>query len=157
MQQGNNSLKFLIIIPAYNEEQSIKDCLLSLLHQTKAPEKIIVVDDSSTDKTAEVVKSLAQQHHLVHYKKHKSVSEHVPGSKIINAFNFGLEDENLEDYDIVCKYDADLMFPVEYLERIENAFNTNTELGLCGGICSVKKTGSGLRRTLQIQTTYAAR
>ncbi len=141
MQQGNKNLKFLIIIPAYNEEQSIEDCLLSLVNQTKTPEKIILVNDSSTDRTGDIVKSLSSRHKLITYKEHKSDAVHRPGSKVINAFNFGLKGENTDGYDIICKYDADLVFPIHYLETVEKAFVNNTRLGLCGGVCSVEKDG----------------
>ncbi len=47
-----------VIIPAYNEEASIADTIRSIQHQTTPPDKIIVVDDCSTDRTAEVAKSL---------------------------------------------------------------------------------------------------
>lgn len=141
MQHGNNKLKFLIIIPAYNEEQSIKDCLQSLLQQSTPPEKIIVVNDSSTDSTGDIVKSIATQYPAIDYKEHKSDAEHRPGSKVINAFNYGLEDETIDDYDIICKFDADLIFPETYLEAIENVFATDSEIGLCGGVCAVEKDG----------------
>jgi len=139
MQQDNNNLKFLIIIPAYNEEESIQDCLRSLLRQSKVPAKIIVVDDSSTDTTAGIVKSMAQLNPLIHCKKSQSVSRHSPGSKIINAFNVGLTGETLEDFDIICKYDADLIFPNNYLKSIEASFVNNEQLGLSGGVCTVQK------------------
>ena len=50
-----------IIIPAYNEAESIGVTLQSLLNQTYLPYQIIVVDDGSTDTTAEVVNQIATQ------------------------------------------------------------------------------------------------
>ena len=41
-----------IVIPAYNEAESIATTLHSLLNQTYLPSQIIVVDDGSTDNTA---------------------------------------------------------------------------------------------------------
>ncbi|MGN6623298.1 MAG: glycosyltransferase [Candidatus Nitrosocosmicus sp.] len=46
-----------IIIPAFNEELSIGNALSSLLKQTVFPEKRIVVDDSSSDRTSEIARS----------------------------------------------------------------------------------------------------
>src|SRR5882757_100482 len=48
-----------ILIPAYNAEGSIADTLRSALDQTWQRKEIIVVDDGSTDGTADVVRLVA--------------------------------------------------------------------------------------------------
>ena len=48
-----------IIVPARNEEDNIGACLESLTAQTGVPSEIIVVDDSSSDRTREIVESFA--------------------------------------------------------------------------------------------------
>ncbi|HMM19888.1 MAG TPA: glycosyltransferase family 2 protein [Selenomonadales bacterium] len=50
-----------IIIPAYNVEKYIGECLASVQAQTFANWQAIVVDDGSTDKTAEVIQTIIQQ------------------------------------------------------------------------------------------------
>ena len=47
-----------VIVPAYNEAECIADTVNSLLAQSLAPQEIIVVDDGSTDETAELARSL---------------------------------------------------------------------------------------------------
>ncbi len=47
-----------VLVPAYNEADTIADTIKSLQHQTLAPAEIIVIDDCSTDNTAEVARSL---------------------------------------------------------------------------------------------------
>jgi len=59
-----------IVLPAYNEEAHIAECIESLLNQSYSPIEIFIVDDNSKDKTSEIVKSfepkvkLLWQNHL---------------------------------------------------------------------------------------------
>ena len=56
----DNTTPFVsLIIPALNEEKTIGDCLVSLFKMDYPPERweILVVDNGSTDRTAEIVKS----------------------------------------------------------------------------------------------------
>lgn len=63
---------------------------------------------------------------------------HLPGSKIIKAFNKGLEVLD-DDYDVLCKFDADLIFPNNYFEVIAGHFKANEKLGMASGFCYIKK------------------
>ncbi|WP_344998381.1 glycosyltransferase family 2 protein [Tsukamurella soli] len=47
-----------VVVPAYNEEDCIEDCILRLLGQGECVREIIVVDNNSADKTAEIVRRL---------------------------------------------------------------------------------------------------
>jgi glycosyltransferase involved in cell wall biosynthesis len=49
-----------VIVPAYNSEKTIGECLEALEKQTKKPDEIIVVDDGSNDKTRNVVKKFSK-------------------------------------------------------------------------------------------------
>ncbi|MDH5659382.1 MAG: glycosyltransferase family 2 protein [Gammaproteobacteria bacterium] len=55
MQQEKNNNNFAIVIPAYNEEATIRDVAQAALNQC---EKVIVVDDGSVDKTVEELDAL---------------------------------------------------------------------------------------------------
>ena len=58
-------MRFYIVIPAHNEEAFIKDCLVSLSEQSLVPEKIIVVDDNSSDQTSKIVEGLIKQYPFI--------------------------------------------------------------------------------------------
>jgi chlorobactene glucosyltransferase len=54
-----------VLIPARNEENNIANCLNNILQQDYKNLEILVLDDQSTDKTNEIVKSFSQQHNNV--------------------------------------------------------------------------------------------
>ncbi|MDQ1163083.1 glycosyltransferase involved in cell wall biosynthesis [Chryseobacterium sp. SORGH_AS 447] len=133
-------MKFLIIIPAHNEENNLPFTLDSLLHQTYRDFKIVVVNDGSTDGTREVVKrytDLDSRFATINLEK----SAHQPGSKVVNAFNKGLQTQEMEKFDIICKFDADIILPEDYLETVKNSFQKNPQHGLIGGLLYVEKDG----------------
>ncbi len=53
---GRLNLTISVIIPAWNAEASIKDCLESITNQSKQPYEIIFVDDGSTDNTTTIAR-----------------------------------------------------------------------------------------------------
>jgi glycosyltransferase involved in cell wall biosynthesis len=131
-------LNFYIIIPAHNEEDYIGKTLDSLVKQTLLPKKVVVVNDHSSDNTQSIVEDYSSKHPWISLLKSKSSDKHLPGSKIINAFNKGLASLD-DDYDIICKFDADLIFPENYLEQLANHFNSNKNLGMASGFCYIEK------------------
>ena len=56
-----------VLIPARNEENNIANCLNNILQQDYENFEIFVLDDQSTDRTKEIVKSFSQKHSCVFY------------------------------------------------------------------------------------------
>ncbi|WP_298530562.1 glycosyltransferase family 2 protein [uncultured Algibacter sp.] len=131
-------MNFYIVIPAHNESDSIGLTLYSLVNQNLLPKKVVIVDDNSTDNTSAIVNSYAEKYDFIHLINLKSSDEHLPGSKIINAFYKGFETLD-SNYDVICKFDADLIFPNDYLECLSNHFGKNEKLGLAAGFCYIEK------------------
>jgi glycosyltransferase involved in cell wall biosynthesis len=133
-------VKFSIIIPAHNEADVIDLTLESLVNQTLLPKQVIVVNDNSTDNTSKIVSEFTAKHDWITLVENKSTDQHLPGSKIINAFYKGYDLLD-KDFDVICKFDADLIFPENYLETLANQFNSNTKLGMAAGFCDIKVNG----------------
>ena len=140
-------MNICIIIPAYNEEDYIAKTLESLVGQTYPIKEIVIVDDNSTDNTTSIIDSFSKKHSFIKSIITKSEAIHLPGSKVINAFNKGLELIDKE-YDLICKMDADLIFPSNYFESIINIFKNNPTCGMAGGFCYIKKDGAWLLENL---------
>lgn len=126
-----------IIIPCYNEEKFIEATLTSLINQSLKAKKICVVNDNSTDRSGEIIQAFAKAHSEICFVNTQEKSQHLPGSKVINAFNAGLKTLD-NQYDIICKFDADLIFPPNYLEEVAKSFAHNDKAGMAGGFCHVK-------------------
>lgn len=163
-------MRFLIIIPAFNEETFIARCLKSLLAQSHLPTKIVVVDDNSTDRTPEIIDSIAAESSVISLSRTcLRASDEVlakasgrqepskkyipknqiarPGAKVIHAFHRGLDEVDIDNYDVVCKFDADLEFPIDYLQRINKLFIADPSVGMAGGVCSLQIDGEWKRES----------
>ncbi len=131
-------MKFSIIIPAHNEDKSIGLTLQSLVDQTLTPKEIVVVNDNSTDNTKTIVEGFQSKFDFIKLVNITSSNKHIPGTKIINAFYKGYDVLN-KDFDVICKFDADLIFPLHYLETLAGHFNTNKTIGMVAGYCYIEK------------------
>ncbi|WP_281846967.1 glycosyltransferase [Olleya namhaensis] len=131
-------MNFSIIIPAHNEESSIGLTLQSLADQTLLPKQIVVVNDNSTDNTRSIVEDFQKHHDYITLVNVTSSNKHLPGTKIINAFYKGYEVLNT-NYDVLCKFDADLIFPLNYLETLALHFNKSKTIGMVAGYCYIQK------------------
>ncbi|GAA4280806.1 glycosyltransferase family 2 protein [Gaetbulibacter aestuarii] len=140
-------MNFYIVIPAHNEADVIGSTLESLTRQTLLPKRLVVVNDNSNDTTGEVVQLFTNKHSWISVIHSKSSNEHLPGSKIINAFYKGLKTLD-ESYDVVCKFDADLIFPENYLEQLALHFKKNKRLGMAAGFCYIEKNGQWILENL---------
>ncbi|MEM9363546.1 MAG: glycosyltransferase family A protein [Bacteroidota bacterium] len=126
-----------IIIPAHNEEAYISQCLDSFINQTHTPDELIVVDDNSSDRTYQIASEYSEKNQWIKVFQRKSIDAHIPGKKVVDTFNFGRQ--NASTYDLIGKFDADIVLPPNYFESILNHFQSNWKLGMCSGLLYIKK------------------
>ena len=140
-------MNYYIVIPSYNEEAFISLTLESILKQTILPNKIVVVNDNSTDKTAEIVLDFIKNNPIISLVNKASDAIHLPGSKVIQAFQAGLATLD-ENYDLIVKVDADLIFPPNYFETIIKHFQSDATIGMVGGFAYIEKNGEFILENL---------
>ncbi|MES2487906.1 MAG: glycosyltransferase family 2 protein [Bacteroidota bacterium] len=140
-------MKYYCIIPAHNEEAFMGVTLQSLAAQTVLPTRAVVVNDNSTDGTAAIVQQFAAQYPWITLVNKQSDAVHMPGSKVIQAFNAGYATVD-EAYDIIVKLDADLILPPDYFETVLEAFKADDTVGMVGGFAYIEKNGDWILESL---------
>ena len=110
-----------IIIPAYNSEKIINDCLNKILEESKKiKSEIIVVDDKSTDKTTKIVKKI-KKIKLIKLKKNRGVG---------NARNIGADNAK---YKNLCFIDSDIIISKNSIYNLLKRFHKNKNTGSVSG------------------------
>ncbi len=111
-------MKISVVIPCYNEEKYLKNCLLSIINQTKKPNEIIIVDNNSTDNSIKIAKK--------YQKKYSSI-------KIVKEKNQGISYSRNKGFntakgDILVKCDADTILSKQWLAKVNLAFKKNKNI-----------------------------
>ncbi len=130
-------MNFLIVIPAHNEEASIIQCLQSIEKQTYQDYLCIIVNDGSTDATQNLVAQFCEgknQFALLNL----GTSVHQPGAKVVRTFYKGLESVYFKAYDVICKFDADIIFPEQYLESLRKVYLAQPNAGMVSGLVFIE-------------------
>ena len=113
--------KVSIIVPVYNVELYIEDCLNSLLNQTYSNYEIILINDGSTDNSIEICSKYSN-------KKIKIFNQNNKGVSI--ARNVGI---SLATGQYIMFVDADDMVSKNYIENLITSIEeTNTDMVVCG-------------------------
>ena len=125
-------MNFYIVICAHNEELFLAETLRAVLAQTVQPKKVLVVNDNSTDNTEAIIDEYASENRHILKINRSSSAHHMPGAKVVEAFNEGYE--QLDDqYDFIVKLDADIILPENYFEKISELINSDSKAGILGG------------------------
>jgi glycosyltransferase involved in cell wall biosynthesis len=124
-------MKYVLITPAHNEERFIPKTLESMVAQTLLPERWIIVNDGSTDKTADIAADYAQRFPWIQVVHRSPRLDRHFGAKV-HAFNAGLERIKSLDFDVIGNLDADISFDPEYLSFLMRKFSEDPKLGVAG-------------------------
>ena len=125
--------RFVIVTPARNEAQFIERTLQSMVQQTWRPARWVIVDDGSTDRTAQIVEGYAARHDFIRLVRMRRDAQRDFAKKV-GAFNRGLAELHDVAYDFIGNIDADMSFGPDYFHQVLGAFEHAPRLGLTGGI-----------------------
>ncbi|MBI5661138.1 MAG: glycosyltransferase family 2 protein [Ignavibacterium album] len=125
-------MNYIIITPAKNEEKFIEKTIQSVINQTIKPKLWVIVDDGSTDATAEIVKKYLIDYPFIKLIHRETSNERHFGNKVY-AIRRGFEEIKDIEYQFYCNLDADVSFESDYFEFLLKKFAENPKLGICGG------------------------
>jgi glycosyltransferase involved in cell wall biosynthesis len=130
-----------VIIPTFNEEENIAQCLVSLTHQTvpRSEYEIIVVDGGSKDATREIAQKYADS---VFIQKSRKVG---------GARNDGIMAAKGE---IVATTDADCILPPAWIAEIRKNFTDKNVVQLYGPVYPIEE-GLGNKFSILLANTFA--
>jgi glycosyltransferase involved in cell wall biosynthesis len=124
-------VRYVLISAAHNEESFIQNTLDSVCSQTLLPERWIVVDDGSTDRTAEIVRAYYNRFAWIELVRRPSHLERNFAAKV-HAFTEGLSRVRGLDYEVLGNLDADVSFKPDYLDFLIRQFVADPALGVAG-------------------------
>ena len=82
--------EFTVVIPVHNAENTISETLESVLNQTYKANQVIIVDDGSTDRSAELIKNMQENHLEIEYF-------YQPNRGVSAARNIGIQKSRNEN------------------------------------------------------------
>src|SRR3989344_3461999 len=116
-----------VIIPAYNEEDNIAHCLDAFLGQTtKRDFEIVLVNNASTDKTAEIAEKYKDKLNL------NVVFDPIKGRGHARYVGF-----NNAKGEVILSSDSDAVVPENWIETLASVFDNNPNMIAVTGTCKV--------------------
>ncbi|MCC3281283.1 MULTISPECIES: glycosyltransferase family 2 protein [Arthrobacter] len=107
-----------VVIPCLNDAEALRGCLASLAEQAVGPLEIVVVDNDSTDNSAEVAAEFGA----------RVVSERRPGIPAAAAAGY-----DAARGEVIARCDADCVLPPDWIQRIAEHFAADPELAALSG------------------------
>lgn len=133
MTNAASNMRYILITPSRNEGRFIEKTIQSVVRQTVLPLKWVIVNDGSTDATAEIVAAYAARHSWIQLVTRPVRKErHFAGK--VGAFNAGFERVKQLQYDIIGNLDADVSLDADHCEFLLCKFSQDTRLGVAGTV-----------------------
>ncbi len=107
-----------IILPVYNADKYLHECIESLLKQTHSRLELVIINDGSTDKSEDVILSF-EDPRIIYFRNESNL-------KLIRTLNLGL---TLASGEFIARMDADdIAMPYRIEEQLKYMVSTNYDL-----------------------------
>jgi biofilm PGA synthesis N-glycosyltransferase PgaC len=128
-----------VAVAFLNEEALLPTLLDSIARQTRHPDRLLLVDDGSTDASAEIASRFASEHRfakLVRRPPRAREADRLAAAAELRAFQWAVAQLD-EPYDVIAKLDADLELDPQFFAEIVSALERDPGLGVAGAELSV--------------------
>lgn len=116
-----------VIVPVYNVEKYLKECLEALINQTFEDIEIVAVDDASTDNSYKILQEYTKKDNRI------KVFKHLKNQGLSATRNTALVNSTGH---FIMNCDADDIFSLDMCEKMYNAIKKhNVEIAICGIDC----------------------
>lgn len=127
-------MKYVLVTPAHNEEAFIEKTIQSVVQQTVRPERWVIVNDGSTDRTREIAHRYAGAHPWIEVLDRPCRAERSFAAKV-HSFNAGYARvKDTVAHDAVGNLDADVSFGNDFFEFLLARLGEDPLLGVVGTI-----------------------
>jgi glycosyltransferase involved in cell wall biosynthesis len=120
-----------VIIPLYNHEKYIKDAIESVLNQTFPVHEIIIIDDGSTDGSADIIKNYYRNNEKIKYFYQENSGAH-------NAINRGIK---ISEGNFVAILNSDDVYKKTKIERCIEILHKYNKDVVFGGVDFIDSEG----------------
>jgi glycosyltransferase involved in cell wall biosynthesis len=127
-------VRLAVIVPFLDEAALLPRLLASIAEQERPPDRLVLVDDGSRDRSATVAEAFVAQHPyatLMRRPVRSAAADRLAGAHELRAFALGIAALG-DDWDVVAKLDADLELAPGTLATMEARFIADPRLGIAG-------------------------
>jgi glycosyltransferase involved in cell wall biosynthesis len=133
VDRGSTEMSYVLVTPARNEGTFLEKTIEAVIHQTVLPLKWVIVDDGSTDNTAEIVKRYLPHYPWMELVQISNRRDRNFAGKV-GAFNAGFEKVKDLRWEIIGNLDGDISFGRDHFEFLIGKFSADATLGVAGTV-----------------------
>jgi len=124
-------MKYVLITAARNEAAFIEKTLSSMVTQTVLPQRWFIIDDGSTDQTAEIVEDFVRRFSWIELIRRPQRADRSFAGKV-HSFELGYAKAQPIDFHAVGNLDADISFEPDHFEFLLQQIASDQKLGVVG-------------------------
>jgi len=133
--------RYLIISACRDEAEFMRQTLDSVINQTVRPAKWVIVDDGSSDGTADILNEYRTKHNWIEVISRTNRGHRAVGPGVIEAFYAGYQTIKPSEFEFLCKLDLDLRLPPRYFETLIGRMREDPTIATCSGKAYIEVNG----------------